>query len=69
MAKSKIFIRSFLLEFSKEREMLFEYISSDPLLGKFFEPFIFERLPEIDKSVNKIYLKEVFISHISRNIW
>jgi len=46
-------------EFSNERQMLFEYINSDSLLGKFFEPFIFEKFPATDNTVTKLYLKEV----------
>ena len=59
MKKKKIFISSVQDEFSKEREALFEYLLSDPLLGIFFEPFIFEKLPAIDREANNIYLKEV----------
>lgn len=32
-------------EFAKERAMLCQYIRTDALLGKFFEPFIFEEVP------------------------
>lgn len=43
MRKIKIFISSVQLEFKAERLALHEYLLSDPLLGKFFEPFIFEQ--------------------------
>ncbi len=59
MAKIKIFISSVQAEFSEERQMLFEYILSDPLLGRFFDPFLFERLPAIDQRTDTIYLNEV----------
>jgi predicted HTH transcriptional regulator len=59
MAKIKIFISSVQAEFSEERQMLFEYILSDPLLGRFFDPFLFERLPAIDRRTDTIYLNEV----------
>ena len=59
MAKTKIFISSVQTEFTQERQSLFEYILSDPLLGRFFEPFLFERLPAIDQRANVIYLNEV----------
>lgn len=59
MPKTKLFISSVQAEFAEERQMLFEYIMSDPLLGKFFEPFLFERLPAIDQNTAAIYLNEV----------
>lgn len=59
MAKKKIFISSVQLEFSNERKALHEYICADPLLGKFFEPFLFELLPAIDQRADAVYLKEV----------
>jgi ATP-dependent DNA helicase RecG len=59
MPKTKLFISSVQAEFAKERQMLFEYIMADALLGRFFEPFLFERLPAIDQKTNTIYLYEV----------
>ena len=59
MAKTKIFISSVQSEFTNERQSLFEYILSDPLLGRFFEPFLFERLPAIDQRADVVYLNEV----------
>ena len=59
MAKTKLFISSVQTEFTQERQSLFEYILSDPLLGRFFEPFLFERLPAIDQRADVIYLNEV----------
>ena len=37
MQKRRIFISSVQSEFAEERQMLFEYLTSDALLGKFFE--------------------------------
>ena len=34
------------------------------MLGRFFEPFLFERLPATDQRANTIYLREVEHSHI-----
>jgi len=34
-------------------------LRADPLLGKFFEPFLFEELPAVDLSAPNVYLKEV----------
>ena len=59
MAKKKIFISSVQLEFQEERLALHAYLSADPLLGKFFEPFIFELFPASDQSTQSLYLKEV----------
>jgi ATP-dependent DNA helicase RecG len=59
MVKKKIFISSVQREFEAERKALYEYIYADPLLGRFFEPFIFEALPAIDRRVDKVYLNEV----------
>ena len=59
MNKLKIFISGVQSEFSSERQMLFDYISTDALLGRFFEPFIFEMLPSIDASASGAYLKQV----------
>ncbi|MDA3884068.1 MAG: DUF4062 domain-containing protein [Candidatus Delongbacteria bacterium] len=60
----KIFISSVQSEFEPKREMLYEYLKSDPVLGKFFEPFIFEKLPAADKTAKQMYLEEVKNSDI-----
>jgi len=59
MPKTRIFISSVQAEFANERQALYEYILSDPLLGKFFEPFLFERLPAVDHRADEVYLHEV----------
>jgi len=59
MAKIKIFISSVQKEFVSEREALNEYILSDSLLGRFFEPFLFELLPATNEQPKAVYLKEV----------
>src|SRR5690606_532200 len=59
MKKIRIFVSSVQKEFSEERKLLLEYLTADPLLGKFFEPFLFELLPSIDQTSNQMYLKEV----------
>ena len=64
MAKQKIFISSVQLEFASERQALYDYLLADPLLGRFFEPFLFERLPAIDQRADTIYLREVERSHV-----
>ena len=39
--------------------MLFDYLTSDALLGKFFEPFIFENVPALDLNPTDVFLNEV----------
>lgn len=46
MAKTKIFISSVQQEFALERQLLHDYILADPLLGRFFEPFLFGNLKQ-----------------------
>lgn len=62
--KKKIFISSVQSEFATERIALNEYICADPLLGKFFEPFLFELLPASDQTADAVYLREVQLSNI-----
>lgn len=64
MKKLKIFISSVQNEFAKERAELAHYFRQDPLLGTFFEPFIFEEVPANTHSHGKVYLSEVKDSDI-----
>ena len=64
MQKIRIFISSVQTEFVNARKVLFQYILSDPLLGKFFEPFLFEFLPSMDQRADQKYLEEVEKSDI-----
>jgi predicted HTH transcriptional regulator len=59
MKKLKVFISSVQTEFARERENLFDYLHSDPLLGLFFQPFLFENLPASDQRADSVYLNEV----------
>ena len=59
MQKKKIFISSVQSEFSKERKLLTEFLVSETLLGKFFDVFLFENLPALNKGSEKVYLNEV----------
>ena len=59
MQRIKIFISSVQSEFAEERQLLCDYITSDALLGRFFVPFIFERLPALDISAQRAYIEEV----------
>ncbi len=69
MKNIKIFISSVQIEFSKERQNLYDYISTDALLGRFFEPFIFENLPALNVSAEKAYLTQVKKSDIYLGIF
>lgn len=64
MKRIKIFISSVQSEFAEERAMLCHYIRTDVLLGKFFEPFIFEEVPANEHSTSHVYLKEVELCDI-----
>jgi len=59
MSRKRIFISSVQKEFANERKQLCDYIRYDALLGKFFEPFLFEELPAIDLTAQQAYLSEV----------
>ena len=59
MQRIRIFISSVQSEFAEERAMLCHYIRTDALLGKFFEPFIFEEVPANEFPTSHVYLKEV----------
>lgn len=55
----RIFISSVQKEFEQERLKLFEWITADPFLGKFFEVFIFEKMPAIDNTPQHVFLNEI----------
>lgn len=57
--KTRIFISSVQSEFAVERQALHDYILADALLGRFFDPFLFERLPASDQRADELYLREV----------
>ena len=56
----KIFISSFQKEFARERKILGDYLSGDPLFRRFFETFVFERdVPAADRRPDEVYPDEV----------
>ena len=59
MNKLRIFISSVQSEFTTERQMLYDYLIADHLLGRFFDPFIFEKLPAADINPATAYLEQV----------
>ena len=52
----KLFISSVQREFEAERREVAAYIRQDAVMGRFFEPFLFEELPAKDVSVQQAYL-------------
>lgn len=64
MKRIRIFISSVQREFAEERALLCYYIRTDALLGKFFEPFIFEEIPANECPAAHVYLKEVELCDI-----
>lgn len=59
MSKLQIFLSSHQKEFASERKALKDYIEGDALLRRFFDIFVFENLPAIDKNSKELYLDEV----------
>ena len=55
----KLFISSVQREFEAERREVAAYIRQDAVMGRFFEPFLFEELPAKDVSAQQAYLAEV----------
>ena len=62
--KKKLFISSVQAEFQEERRALVAYIRQDPMLGRYFEPYIFEESPAQDCSAQRAYMDEVEASDI-----
>ena len=55
----KLFISSVQRELEAERREVAAYIRQDTVMGRFFEPFLFEELPAKDVSAQQAYLTEV----------
>ena len=49
--------------------MLYSYLLEDPLMSKFFDPFIFEYVPAKSKSAESVFLHEVEICDIYLGIF
>lgn len=58
MPKYKVFISSVQSEFAQERQLIFDFIRTDELMGQHFEPFIFEQIAAQDKNPRQLYLDE-----------
>lgn len=59
MDRQTIFISSVQKELEKERRALKEFIEEDALLRRFFDVFLFERLPASDRRADDVYLDRV----------
>ena len=59
MRPIRVFISSVQSEFARERAALRDYIREDPMLRRFFEVFLFEDVPAIDRRPDALYLEEV----------
>ena len=55
----RIFISSVQTEFAQERAALRDYLRDDPLMRKFFDFFLFEDVPALDRRPDALYLDEV----------
>ena len=54
-----IFISSVQREFAEERAALRDYLRGDPLMRRFFDPFLFEDVPATDRRLDALYLDEI----------
>ena len=54
MSKYKVFISSVQSEFSKERQLVFDFIRNKELMGQYFEPFIFEQIAAQDANPRQL---------------
>ena len=59
MRPIRIFISSVQQEFAQERTALREYLQGDPLFRRFYDVFLFEDVPAIDRRADEVYLQEV----------
>ena len=59
MTSIRIFISSVQREFAQEREALRDYLRGDPLMRRFFDVFLFEDVPALDRRPDALYLDEV----------
>lgn len=55
----RIFLSSVQNELAPERRALRDYIHGDPLLGRFFDVYLFEETPAAPRRASEVYLEEV----------
>ncbi len=59
MTPLRIFVSSVQREFADERAALRDYLRADPLMRRFFEAFLFEDVPAMDRRPDALYPDEV----------
>ena len=64
MNRIRIFISSVQNEFKRERAALRDFLRDDPLMRLFFDVFLFENVPALDRRPDALYLDEVEQSDI-----
>ena len=64
MPKFKLFISSVQAEFATERQLIYDFISTDELMSQYFEPFIFERISAQDTNPQQLYLQQASQSQV-----
>ena len=64
MSTIRIFISSVQREFAQERKALRDFLRNDPLTRRFFDVFLFEDVPALDRRPDSLYLDEVKHSDI-----
>jgi predicted HTH transcriptional regulator len=57
--KQHIFVSSVQKELAAERRALKDYVEGDPLLRRFFDVFLFEDVPAVDRRADDVYLEQV----------
>ena len=55
----RVFVSAVQKEFREQRFALRDYLQGDPLMSRFFEPFLFEDVPATDRRADELYLYEV----------
>ena len=59
-----IFVSGVQKELKEERAAVRNYVKTDPLLRRYFEIFLFEDLPALDRKPDELYLNEVDASSV-----
>ena len=59
MDRFRIFTSNVQKEMQPEREALRDFVRGDPLLGRFFDLFLFEEQPAGTRTAREVYLAEV----------
>lgn len=59
MIRLKVFVSSVQKEMENERRALKAYLRDDALLCRFFDVFLFEDIPAVDRRADTVYLAEV----------